>query len=544
MALASAVFIGSSERSQASEGPSSSEMLEDLPEELLRSVTLAVALGGFGKEWRQSDPSFGKWRPHLTKQTQRFDYFLSHDWGTSGWMKYFSLLIFFNSRASALVTLLFISLLGVLSGMELLPKTVWWLILGQVVALLVLLFWQHLRHLCKMRERVFVDSLCIPQHDETLKSQCIYGLASFLKRSETLLVLWSPRYCTRLWCMYELGCFLMKQKGAKHILFLPVQMSVLWLLCYLQVAAIFATALIGQRVDSKVFSWQEVTGKLSLSAVILTQVLVLYPAYFYIMNSMLADMNQLPRLFEDFDLEAAECFCCSCQHRHPTTLVELPCDRQLIYESLQHWSGESDDIRSVFKTHLDEHVMPSVERTFQSSALFMRPLLSAALVASCPFLCDFISVEFTKLVMKVKGNRIRNAGLPVYVFFVSLCLVRCSLLLGRLGVRWKQHPRCAVLFQVLAFLCTGQLLGMGYPLAVAVGSKKFKFTSINLLPFLLLCIVMIWSICVYQRALSTWSRMSLVKAKAVKKNAKKEVTDGPMSLGSPCSIDSGSTIGI
>ena len=126
----------------------------------------------------------------------------------------------------------------------------------------------------------------IPQHDEGLKSQCIYGLASFLKRSDTLLVLWSPRYCTRLWCMYELGCFLMKQKRAKHILFLPVQMSVLWLLCYLQVAAIFVTALIGQRVGN-VFDWQEITGTLSLAAVTLIQVLVLYPAYFYIMNSIL-----------------------------------------------------------------------------------------------------------------------------------------------------------------------------------------------------------------------------------------------------------------
>lgn len=183
---------------------------------------------------------------------------------------------------------------------------------------------------------------------------------------------------------------------------------------------------------------------------------------------MLADMNQLPRLFRDFELDRSECLCCSCQHRHPITLEELPCDRQLIYESLRHWSGEADDIQTVFKTHLDEHVMPSVEQNFRSSALFMRPLMSAALVASCPFICDFMSVEFTKLVQKMKGNSFRNAGLPVYVFFLSLCLVRCSLLLGRLGVRWKQHPRCAVLFQVLAFLCISQFLGMGYPLAVAV----------------------------------------------------------------------------
>ena len=72
-----------------------------------------------------------------------------------------------------------------------------------------------------------------------------------------------------------------------------------------QVAAIFATALIGQRVDSKVFSWQEVTGKLSLSAVILTQVLVLYPAYFYIMNSILVFF---PFLFAGFGFR--NFFCC------------------------------------------------------------------------------------------------------------------------------------------------------------------------------------------------------------------------------------------
>eukprot|EP00435_Cladocopium_sp_Y103_P059843 s49_g21.t1 len=527
------------------------DLLVDLPAELLRAVRLRVALRGLGKEWRQINES--KWRPHLTQRTQHFDFFLSHDWGTSGRMKYFSLLMFFNSKASAVLTFLCSSVLGVLCGLEILPKTVWWLILGHIVSLLTFFFWQHVRDLFKLR-LVFLDRLCIPQQDEELKSQCIYGLASFLERSDTLLVLWSPRYCTRLWCMYEIGCFLLKQKDNKNkgskrrrVRFLPVQMCVLWLLCYLQVAAIFATALVAQRVPY-VFDWKTVTGQLSLAGVIVIQVLVLYPAYFYIMNSMLRDVDQMPKLFRDFRLEGAECFCCSCGHKHPVTMEEVACDRQLIYEVLRHWSGESDDIQTVFKTHLDEHVMPSVEQTFQSPALFMRPLMSAVLSASSPFIGEFISVEFTLLIEQWEGNVFREAGLPVYVFFISLCLVRCSLLLGRLGARRsKSYPGSVVLLQVLAFLCTSLLLGVGYSLAVAFGTQWFDFRPINLLPFGLLSLVMLWSIYLYTTNRSKWSKMSVAKGgdSQPTRKVKKEVTQEPTHMDElMCKIDSRSTFGI
>jgi hypothetical protein len=48
---------------------------------------------------------------------------------------------------------------------------------------------------------VFVDKLCIAQHDPALKAKGIRGLSTFLDRSEELPILWSSRYFTR--CLDE-----------------------------------------------------------------------------------------------------------------------------------------------------------------------------------------------------------------------------------------------------------------------------------------------------------------------------------------------------
>ena len=188
-------------------------------------------------------------------------------------------------------------------------------------------------------------------------------------------------------------------------------------------------------------------------------------------------------------------------------------------------------------------MIPSVERSFKGSALFMRPLTSAVLVAACPFLSSFLSVEFARLLEKPKGNALRNAGLPLYIFFLSLCLVRCSLLIGRmgalsLGTSTTRFCRiCVLSLQVLAFVCISLLLGMAYSVAVAFGTKQWKLTALNLLPLLVLVVMMIWSICVYRRASTSWSRMSHL---GNTRRAKLKV----MEADEICRVDSSSTFGI
>ena len=60
-------------------------------------------------------------------------------------------------------------------------------------------FWQHLRELL-YPQMGFLDRLVVPQDDPEKKNKCIYGLASFLNKSDKLIVLWSPKYFSRLWC--------------------------------------------------------------------------------------------------------------------------------------------------------------------------------------------------------------------------------------------------------------------------------------------------------------------------------------------------------
>ena len=198
----SAVHSEPSARPARSRASSADDLLVDLEPELLRGVPIHLCLGRFGREWSQaSGPGALKWRPHLSRQTTKFTYFFSHDWGTSRWLKYLTLLVYFNSWPTALVSFALGMLLGMLKLAGILTNSAWWIVAQHVSSLFVLFFWQHLREFFCPARLAFLDRLCIPQHDEEIKSRCIYGLASFLNHSDNLVVLWSPRYCSRLWCM-------------------------------------------------------------------------------------------------------------------------------------------------------------------------------------------------------------------------------------------------------------------------------------------------------------------------------------------------------
>jgi hypothetical protein len=95
---------------------------------------------------------------------RRMDTFLSHDWGTSRWQK-LTMLVLFNSRAAAVASCFTCCVCMVPAMMF--PWLAWWFAIpGYVVFVGLLFFWQRIRALLCGPKLVFLDRLCISQHDD------------------------------------------------------------------------------------------------------------------------------------------------------------------------------------------------------------------------------------------------------------------------------------------------------------------------------------------------------------------------------------------
>ncbi|CAE7207926.1 unnamed protein product [Symbiodinium necroappetens] len=229
------------QESQASRASSNSperlaRLYSNLDPALVRSVPLSACLASWGRPFRneyegmfsidQSEDSF-------SQKTDQIDNFLSHDWGTSRFLKVITLLWMFNVKAATIATFVMSCIIGclrIICKLEILDH---WhsTFFGYATFVIVLCWWQRIQSLFGFRRMVFLDKLCIAQHDAELKQQGILGLAGFLEKSNKLTVLWTPRWATRLWCTYELAAF-MQQGADRPIELMPVKLaSILLMQC-------------------------------------------------------------------------------------------------------------------------------------------------------------------------------------------------------------------------------------------------------------------------------------------------------------------------
>ncbi|KAF4669403.1 hypothetical protein FOL47_002563 [Perkinsus chesapeaki] len=144
--------------------------------------------------------------PKPSSPVDSIDIFLSHSWSASGFWKLVTLLAFFNSPSvSAVIAWSYLGALIYFSIVSTTTFNIMGVVLVHVIFLIGLCIISHVMHRNTM---VFFDKCCINQLDPVLKSDGISRLSDYVRASKKLVVLWSPDYLDRMWCVYELAVFL------------------------------------------------------------------------------------------------------------------------------------------------------------------------------------------------------------------------------------------------------------------------------------------------------------------------------------------------
>ncbi|CAE7259329.1 unnamed protein product [Symbiodinium natans] len=393
----------------------SSHLKTELEPELLRAVPLHRALAGWGRHWETPDSGMFNVDPKnykLSQPSESLDVFLSHDWASSGKQKFLALLIVYNSRAAFLACLVVSVLVGVLRGYSVLPDEGWTVVLGHGAYVLFLVFWQRLRAFVYRPVMAFLDKLCVAQHDEELKQKGIKGIAAFLLSSRQLMVLLTPRYFTRLWCVLEIATFMKDPGRQRSIHFMPLKTAALLLMtsgCWFVLAIGWNLFLSGVARPAGLEPLE--SGEVWSRALILTGLMVLLtgavlPFALYLGMALVADLERIPRQLANFRVEDADCFCCSNNHRHPHDGSRLPCDRQLVHNTLKQWYNDVEstaDHLETFSRLVREELAPNIALLVGGITL---PLYYAVLTvgaSNLPYLADHIALWIATVRAGVSG---------------------------------------------------------------------------------------------------------------------------------------------
>lgn len=380
----------------------------------------------------------------LGKQIEEYDVFLSHDWATSRYLKLFSMMIIFNSRAAFFCSFAVSVLTGFLRAYQLIPDQMWTICFGYVVCTVVLCFWQRLRRLCFRPLIVFVDKLCIAQHDEELKEKGILALAGFLDHSRKLTVLWSTRYFQRLWCAYELAAY--SRAEEKPLQVMPVKMSVI-----LGLMSLYWHVL---SIAFHVIAWSNFGGtdpvfsrRLMASFFTMLILCMLTPGVCYIGLQLMNDLTQLPQQLKNFRIQESKCFCCTSNHVHPVTGRRMICDRSLVFHTLKKWFGsradrdlEEGSHLELFNQMIQQELSQSILQTVGSDTAPLSYCIYLVSAGNVPFIAQYIA----RIAVGLRGetsvlNHCVAAARQLMSWgslsLLSICAVRVSMVFWKLGLR-------------------------------------------------------------------------------------------------------------
>jgi len=356
--LSSEAKTGSSEQPLATrqKTPASLVAPTRLEASLLRAVTSSALLKRCAASFRAQEFTDGNYQKSF--EAKEIGDFISHDWASGRVGKLLALCLIYNSQAALLISTVTSLVLAWLQygadpilptpmfSMPLAEETderggrarkygYWCMVISPVVFVVVFLFWQDWRYVLKLGTRTcFLDKYCIDQANPERKAAGILGLAGFLRCSDRIVILWTPRYFTRLWCTYEVASWLHLQKPLTSVLFMPLAHATI--VVTLAVAGWFSFILLVATAPYFPRLYFQLVGVGLLIGLSLGAHQARHSA---------AHLRAIQDQLKNFSVTSANCFCCSVGHVSNGEVI--PCDREVVYTTIGAWFNVAPGVKAL-----------------------------------------------------------------------------------------------------------------------------------------------------------------------------------------------------
>ncbi|CAK0809387.1 unnamed protein product [Prorocentrum cordatum] len=169
--------------------------------------------------------------------------------------------------------------------------------------------------------------MCISQSDPEQKKRGVLSIGGFLRRSDLMLMLCTPRYFSRMWCAFEMAAW-MRLKNVGSIIFLPPS--------HAKFTGLFFSIVLLTHFCIYIGTWLPRVPTIPL-ALLVANCAPLPLTYFA--RQVMRELLSMPDLLREHDVSKTQCFCCSHRHVDPATGFALLCDREIVYEAIDGWYG-------------------------------------------------------------------------------------------------------------------------------------------------------------------------------------------------------------
>jgi len=226
------------------------------------------------------------------------------------------------------------------------------------------------------------------------------------------VVLWEPRYFTRLWCVYELAAFVYINDGnCRRVKFVPLQLSlfaiatpllasagkllyyVLWIFLEDEMKAAEFAEWVAETIPQAAQYWFYV---LRISGLTLVPVGLVSPLFWNFCKTHMRDRKELLQQVRFFEFEGAEC--------------REEGDREFVREQIERWFGEVAQFEHYIRTAVADRVEEMLYEQGTVPYSFLAPYLLLEFLVNTSWCIDSLR----------EGAPYVNTCFMTAVFFVSV----------------------------------------------------------------------------------------------------------------------------